>query len=162
MLQYAYSGTAEERSKLLNAVKQAAPVAPGDDAETQLEKWRRLVSYLPRFGIATPDYGEMVTAAELLVKRFEKDDQFALDRALYVREHRVHNIGAEDADVFKAYLDYLVSLVRVAGGSVATVAGKYGAPPTVTSGSTVCDFFASGKGCRWGKQCRSKHETDRR
>ena len=41
MLQHAYSGTAEERTKLLNAVKDASPISQGDDAETQLERWRR-------------------------------------------------------------------------------------------------------------------------
>ena len=68
---------------------------PGEDVEVRLEQWRRLVSYLGRFGIAVPDYGIMVTAANKIVSVFDSNQKFALDRALFVRQHGValHSAG---------------------------------------------------------------------
>ena len=156
LLQHAYSGTAEERSRLLSAVKDVSSIGSNDEAETHVERWRRLVSYLPRFGIATPDYGEMVAVAEKLVKRFDAHDRFSLERALYVREHRIHNIGSEDKAKFDGYLDFLVSLIRVVGGKPPSAQGRLGA----VSDGLVCKFFANGSGCNRGKSCANRHETD--
>ena len=161
MLQHAYSGTADERTRLLGSVKEVSPISRSDDAEAQLERWRRLVSYLPRFGIGTPDYGEMINAIEKLIRNFDSDDNFALDRALYVRENAVHNIGPQDAVKFEAYLDYIVSLVRVAGGKPPAKAHLGSTRSTKASGAEIklCKFFAEGVGCIHGKNCRNKHET---
>ena len=52
-------------------------MGPAEDAETQLEDWRRLLSCLSRLGIAVPDHGELVTSVENLVYSFDKDTHFA-------------------------------------------------------------------------------------
>ena len=89
LLGHAYRGTTTERSALLGAVQTVGTPQAGEDVEVKLEQWRRIVTYLPRFGIALPDYGIMVATADKIVANFECNSKFALDKALYVRQHGI-------------------------------------------------------------------------
>ncbi len=163
LLQYAYRGTKEERTKLFEAVTKVTSPQPGDDIEVRLEQWRRRVAYLPRFGIAVPDYGEMITAADRLVSCFEDDSRFCLDRALFVRMNGIDCIKFDDKDLFDKYIEHLVGLVRVAGG---THPGRKGRNPQAAAAITKgcgkgefgkCKFFSTGLGCVLGKDCPHKN-----
>ena len=118
LLSYAYRGTSTKRTALLNAVQAVNTPQGGEDVEAKLEQWRRVVTYLPRFGITVPDYGIMVNAADKKVANFEANSKFALDKALYVRHNNIDAIKSDGAETFEAYVEHLVGLVRMAGGSM--------------------------------------------
>jgi hypothetical protein len=118
LLVQAYRGTSKERSELSDAICDVKSVKAGQDAEVLIEQWRRLVSYLPRFGIAMPDYGKMIAAVNRIIAPYESDPKFALDRALYAREKGIDSIRHDDRETFDAYVIYLQGLLRVAGAHV--------------------------------------------
>ena len=117
LLTRAYRGTHQERTELLSCITDVQPARVGEDAEVRLEQRKRLINYLPKFGIAIPDYGIMVATANKLLSIFDSDPKFALDKALFVRDHKVDSIQYNDEELFNRYIDYLQGLVRVAGGT---------------------------------------------
>ena len=77
-----------------------------------------------------------------------------------MREHEIHNIGSDDKEKFERYLDYLVSLIRVVGGKAPSTQGRLGSVQTGLVVKPLCKFFSNGQGCKWGRKCTNRHETE--
>ena len=162
LLTKAYRGSAQERTELLNTVTDVAAPRPTEDVEIRLEQWKRLVSYLPRFGIAVPDYGIMIGAANKIVAGFDQNPKFALDKALFVRQNGVDSIRYNDEALFDQYINHLIGLIRVAGGSVRKDRGPqahFAGKGKGKGKDRPCKFFSGGLGCVHGKDCALDHSS---
>lgn len=169
-----YSGLPEKSDAITQCVTQPKMPSSASEPSNCLRDWIEKVEVCKSLMSAVPDYDSLSRTLDRLAKSVDEFcSEFAFERMMWAREHKIGVLGRCDQSLFFAYISHAQSLLdRVNVSSGVARAGKGpgdhvdGDEPSPGNGKgggrgnrQACHFFVKGR-CKGGKSCQFYHDCD--